>query len=228
MSTKNLARTVIEGGRAGYNKFERRHSNATQRTREREIEQALLNDADRDEYAFPCRETVYRGFADKLSPAERWLERQIDRPWNKVQSEMFQRFDTRTTAGRHIVFCHLLRMVDLGTDGSRWYRYEIFVDAYGILRRARHRHRVYASPERRAPLPEPRQRLLQFLSGRRVAQVGSHFYWYTPTAAGRFRQYRELNADEEARWRRVPAWFREEHDPCAPPTESTAACPPSP
>lgn len=171
MSTKNLARSVIEGGRTHYNKFDRGHSNATQRTRERQIEQALRHDAERDEYAFPCRETVYRGFADKLSPAERWLESQIDRPWNKVRSEMFQRFDTRTTAGRHIVFCHLLQMVDLGTDGSRWYRYEVFVDAHGILRRARHRHRVYASPDRRptartAAIPAKFSRRAQGRAGR--------------------------------------------------------------
>ena len=42
MSTKNLARTVIEGGRARYNKFERRHSTAVERSHAHQLEQARL------------------------------------------------------------------------------------------------------------------------------------------------------------------------------------------
>jgi hypothetical protein len=212
MSTKNLARSVIEGGRAPYNKFERRHSNAVQRSHERQIEQRLLGAVDLDSYVFPRRESVYRGFDDKLSPAERWLASQVGRPWDKVRSEMLQRFDTRTTAGRHIVFCHLLQMVDLGTDALHWYPYKVVVDAFGILRRARSRRSRFWR-QRPEPLPEPEDALLRFLNGRRVAQVGSHLYWCTPTPAGGFRQQRELGSEERARWLRVPGWFRDQQKP---------------
>lgn len=43
MSTKNLARTVIEGGRDHYSRFFRRHSNAVERTRTHQLERQLCS-----------------------------------------------------------------------------------------------------------------------------------------------------------------------------------------
>src|SRR5262245_32814527 len=104
MSTKYLARTVIEGGRARYNRYERRHSNSSERRKETVVSTQLLRSEEPGMAVYPVRKVVYKGFRDKLSPAERWLESQVGRPWSKVRSELFARFDTRTTAGRHIVF----------------------------------------------------------------------------------------------------------------------------
>src|SRR6186713_2975376 len=112
MATKNLARTVIEGGRSPGNTVDRRASNAAQRTRVRRVSGALLSGADADFAIYPMRKVVWREFNDKLGPAKRWLARQVGRPWNKARSDLFARFDVRTAPGRHIVFDHLLPEVE--------------------------------------------------------------------------------------------------------------------
>jgi hypothetical protein len=112
MSTKNLAKTVIEGGRYGGNKYDRRKSSQEERVRAKEFcKKAKLDPEVAEEEVMEERQPVYKGFTDKLAPMYRWLDSQAGRPWSDVRSEVFQNFDTRTTAGRHITFDHLLRSV---------------------------------------------------------------------------------------------------------------------
>jgi|SRR6187431_1365685 len=133
MATKNLARTVIEGGRTRYSKWGRRASNGVQRSSVRRVSGALVSGADADFTVYPVRKLVWRDFHDKLGPAKRWLASQVGRPWNKARSELFARFDIRSTPGRHIVFEHLLPEV----EGSRRHRRDYLVDRMGILRKAK-------------------------------------------------------------------------------------------
>ncbi|HEY0468158.1 MAG TPA: hypothetical protein VGC79_28360 [Polyangiaceae bacterium] len=135
MATKNLARTVIEGGRTRGSTWARRASNGVQRTHVHRVSGSLLSGADAEHVVYPRRNKVYRQFADKLGPAKRWLATQVGRPWNKARSELFARFDIRTTPGRHIVFDHLLPEV----EGRRWLRRDYVVDRSGILRKAKRR-----------------------------------------------------------------------------------------
>jgi hypothetical protein len=102
MATKDLARTAIEGGRAYRNCWDRRHSHARVRSGERNVEASLRYRTDFDDLIMPERERVPVSFHDKLSAPERWLARQSGRPWSLVRSELFARFDRRTTAGRHV------------------------------------------------------------------------------------------------------------------------------
>lgn len=132
MSTKDLSRTVIEGGRRYRNSFDRRHSHAEHRVLERVVSARLTGGADYDCALYPQRQPIYRDHADKLSAAERWLERHVGRSWCKTRSELFARFDIRTTAGRHVLFDHLLSDV----EGERTARYPKYrVDRFGILRK---------------------------------------------------------------------------------------------
>lgn len=207
MSTKYLARTVIEGGRSRYNRFERRHSNSCERSHERVVSSLELRAEEPGMQVYPVRKAVYKGFRDKLSPAERWLESQVGRPWSKVRSELFARFDTRTTAGRHIVFDHLLRDVNTGQFGR--YRHEDYlVDRHGILR---HNPRAPSRwhGTRYLPLPEPAEALEEWLAGRRIATRGSRLYWLVPTPSGSFRQHLELDEEDAERWRTLPEWWKE-------------------
>lgn len=48
----------------------------------------------------------------KLSPAKRWLQQQVNRPWNAVYSELCQRFDRRNLQQAEVLD-RLLRQVDL-------------------------------------------------------------------------------------------------------------------
>jgi hypothetical protein len=206
MSTKNLSRTVIEGGRDGYSKFKRRYSHSRERSHAHRLERELCSQREPDDAVFEPLERAYRGFADKLGPARRWLRSQVGRPWNKVRSELFARFDTRTTAGRHILFCHLLR--DVAMPGDALARYADFrISAHGLLQY--HGREYWRSWQRRAPLPEPERELRAWLGTRRVMVHGERSYWLVPTEHGAFRQQRELSAQEHARFCRLPAWFTE-------------------
>ena len=214
MSTKNLARTVIEGGRSNWNRKYRRKLNACDRAREHAAVAKLVRAVDVDDAAIPARHKRSRSFDDKLGPARRWLEHQAGRPWNRVRSELVQRFDTRTTAGRHIVFCHLLTWVDEGDRANTW-RAELVVDAHGVLRRLPRDPRRWPAPP--APLPLPAAQLARWLADRRVGARGDILFWFTPTANGGYRQHQRLNDDDADLWRSLPSWFRERNHPSAPP-----------
>ena len=42
-------------------------------------------------------------FDDHLSPLKRWLRKQVNRPWDKVYSELVSTVDTRTVVGQHLI-----------------------------------------------------------------------------------------------------------------------------
>jgi hypothetical protein len=202
MSTKDLSRTVIEGGRKYYNCWERRHSNRAVRARERE---ALATGDDWDQVVITRRTPVRRNFHDKLAPAERYLAAQVGRPWAKVRSELFSRFDTRTTAGRHILFDHLLGDVNTGQQHRHsWFTFA--VDRHGILRRV-----VRPQRQRRVPRIPPND-LPEWLVGRWIGRRGDILFWFEPTAHERLRQGPRLTTQQWAYWSTLPEWFREEHE----------------
>jgi hypothetical protein len=142
MSTKNLARTVIESGRARWNKYERGRARASERAWERVTSQRLLTATEFEDVVYRPRKKVYRGQRDKLAPAERWLRSQIGRPWSKIRSELFARFDVRTTEGRHLLFDHVLKAIHQNTPVFRG-RVNFSIDAYGILRGEPTRRRLF-------------------------------------------------------------------------------------
>jgi hypothetical protein len=211
MSTKNLARTVIEGGRYRSNRWERRRSNNVHRTAQR-MALANIRAVDPDELVLQPRQSIRPGFRDKLGPARRWLASQTGRPWDLVRGELLQRFDTRTTPGRHIVFGHVLPWVE-GTDYNFLWR-EFRVDAHGLLRSLR-RERYRGAPLPK-PLPRPQAEVDRWLAQRRVGERGGYLFWFTLTPAGAFRQDRRLDDDDARLWRSLPVWFREQHMPGAP------------
>jgi hypothetical protein len=211
MSTKNLARTIIEGGRTRWSRQQRRHSNSEHRTAERDELRKISTGGD-DDACFERRPGVFRDFDDKLGPAWRWLDRQVGRPWNLVRSELLRRFDTRTTPGRHIVFCHMLPEVEGNRLGWRWHRFE--VDRHGILRRLP--RRPYRHVRGREPLPRPEPELDRWRDCRRVGERGGVLFWFTLTPAGAYRQDHRLETEDAELWRSLPDWYRNRHQPGAP------------
>jgi hypothetical protein len=163
-----------------------------------------MHSADADCVLYPLRQPLGRQFHDKLAPAERWLLRQVGRSWNAVRSELFARFDARTTAGRHVLFDHLLADVNLG-DPALSRRADFYVDAHGILRRAP--KRSYGISRAFTPLPEPRRVLDTWLAGRGIGERAPELYWFLPTAAGRFRQHHALSEAEVAAFVRCRSGF---------------------
>lgn len=189
MSKKNLARTAIEGGRHRSNKWDRRYSHAETRADEKayigEVTKDLENFYD---YDIPKIRPVGKGFTDKLGPMYRWLHSQIGRPWNDVRSEVTSTFDTRTTAGRHIVYDHLLTSVEVTPNHNygRYYRtledrttsysyHDYYVDDAGLLQM-----KTYI--KRKTPIPYfNTNQIANWLSGRVVGKVGKKTFWFVPT-----------------------------------------------
>jgi hypothetical protein len=211
MSTKNLARTVIEGGRYATNGWMRRRSNHKHRAQVRAVLGGVGRTGELDDLIVPGRKRVGREFDDKLGAPLRWLQSNVGRPWAVVRAELFETFDTRTTAGRHIVFGHMLPWVE---DVGRYSCARFVVDRRGLLRRKAEVRWRWEVP---APLPEPEHALLRWLESRRVGAHGSTLFWFVPTPGGFFRQHHRLSDQDANRWRALPTWFQQRHSPSAPP-----------
>jgi len=120
MSKKNLARTAIEGGRV--NTWERRHSHNQERRSIREFCQKVLIDPElAEEIDIEEKDLICKEFHDKLNPMFRWLRSKVGQPWSEVRSEITKKFDARTTAGRHILYDHLLSSVNDTQSGFDQY-----------------------------------------------------------------------------------------------------------
>jgi hypothetical protein len=211
MSTKNLARTIIEGGRYRGATWSCRYGNGVRRANTRIALAGVAAGADADEMVVRQPQKIGRRFRDKLSASERWLDAQVGRPWNLVRSDLLRTFDTRTTAGRHIVFDHMLPSVR--GEGSFDWAARFAVDRHGLLRRlpkVRYWHRAVP-----APLPRSEREIAAWLSGRRVGARGDALFWFTPTAGSGYRQHHRLGGDDAVLWRSLPDWFRRCHDPFA-------------
>jgi hypothetical protein len=178
MSTKNLARTVIEGGQRWRNKIERRVSTRSLRADTRAFLSAVRHDPEGAEgIAPPSRASAQVAFADKLNPAYRFLDSRVGKGWNNTLALLAERFDPRTIPGRHVVHDHILRDVApsreaVGTNGRGTELY--YVDARGILRNGP-RHRFH---RHQRPVVFDREAVLKWLDGRQVGRVGSRLFWF--------------------------------------------------
>jgi len=122
-----------------------------------------------EEYPFPRSASSswnwnpYRKhFSDRLGPLQRYLEKQVGRPWRKVEAEFLQALDTSTVIGKHL-WDHAQRLVRrevIMTPDGRAHTLNGYPvrDLYvhprkGTLCRQR--------PERRDPSRERRERLDQ-------------------------------------------------------------------
>lgn len=190
MSTKNLSRTIIEGGRVRSNKWDRRHSSRSERAKTREYLANLKKDPEFEEDSVkPKRQHVYKEFDDKLGPIYRWLRAQIGRKWDEVKSEIFQTFDTRNLAGQHIIYDHMLKSVEEVEDQTRYrylnrpedhntsyYKNDFYVDEEGILQEKKYISRR----SRRQPIHT--KVVTDWLNGRLVGKVGNKMYWFVPVS----------------------------------------------
>lgn len=200
MSTKNLARTVIEGGRDSDSKWQRRDSNSSLRVAVRSYRAGLRDPELAWSSPAPERTKVRRQFADKLGPVRRWLASACGRPWSDVRSEIFRLFDTRTLAGRHIVFDHMLMEV---TEHGHRKPYAVeyyYVDAGGILRRTPPRSWTV----RRTSLTAAEEADLRAFAGdRKIRHAGTAYFWLEMTFAYRWTKGRGFELQPTGRYRQT-------------------------
>lgn len=185
MSTKNIARTVIEGGRNGSYKKEVHEKQREERTETRNyLRKSLADNDNADAFVAPIRKPVYKEFADKTAVIDSFLHSRVGKNWSKVRSELFEKFDTRTTPGRHILFDHLLRDVaEEGPVDVRGFTNHYYVDAQGRLQnndRQYRKHRVQ---------PFDKIEVCNWLKNRCVGHIGKRHYWFEPTQHKSFKAY---------------------------------------
>jgi hypothetical protein len=71
-----------------------------------------------NEYALPKRESMSwrrfgdKAFSDHLAPLQRFLDKQVGRPWRTIEGEIRKALDTRTIIGRHL-WDHAKHMVEI-------------------------------------------------------------------------------------------------------------------
>lgn len=183
MATRSLARTVIEGGRRNYNKFERRLTIRQERRRARIFSRVVRSDPEQfDGGSIELRRRVRKEFNDRLSPAYRWLYAHDGQRWNDVRSAMFRLADTRTTKGWHLIFGHMISAVSMRADhrfNSRyghWYD-DLFIDG-GLLCHEPFPFKKYRR-ERSAKEYDPE--LSAWLRGRRIVCQDKMLYWALPS-----------------------------------------------
>ena len=186
MSTKNIARTAIEGGRAKDNKHERWQSNRLERKATRRLMRRVSCDPEYlNGVCFPQRLPIRKEFADKLSAPQRWLATHgIGKSAEEIRGLLLTRFDTRSLAGRHLVFDHLMPRrhrtewsVSAGGNGD-----DVDFDTNGILRH---------NPKR-APYHWGSSRWIRAIRWKetvpadwRVGYVDGAPFWFFPTNAFR-------------------------------------------
>lgn len=190
MSTKNLARTAIEGGRIGIYKSVRDDTNRRWRHKASQYLKDVARDPELydDEGINLCDEEPLNDwewddkFDDKLSPVKRWVEKQIGRHIDDVYADIREKFDVRTTPGRHIVEGHLNSYLKYDW-GYRYGRTSGGVASYGedgILyesdywwRRNRHRSE-YSAIERDVS----RYNRWKGNHNLHVGKVGNKYFWF--------------------------------------------------
>jgi hypothetical protein len=186
MSKKNLAKTSIEGGRTRFNKYIRKHSNSEFRGYEHNFLSKVIIDSDLSESLYiKDRKKVRKKFNDKLTPVYKWLQSNCGEKWDSVYSKISSSFDKRTTAGRHIIYDHILKSVDIVPnlrfykfelgDNKSYYKWDFYVDSSGILRQ-----KELVSHPFNYTIKFDKNKLAKWLDGRIVGKMGTKLYWCIP------------------------------------------------
>lgn len=189
MSTKDIGRSALEGGRCDHNKSERRFSHRTERAATRSFLAEVSSNLEvADRAVAPKIFPVQPCFHDKLSAATRFMESRIGKSWAKTKQLLHERFDDRTTAGRHILHDHLLQQVAPSPQsvGERLFRKNFYVDNQGCLQSNKHKrsHMTWLSTEQLEMLQSKfvgYPVVVAWLNGRKVGQLGNQLYWFVNT-----------------------------------------------
>ena len=136
MATRNLPRTIVEGGRSNTYKTDRQTIKNRERREARTYCLKARFDPDFTEHEVDERLPLLtrRGerFADRLAPINRWLEANQGRPWDDVYSDLRRTLDIRTLKNWHYLD-HVKKMVIGFGYPWCWSLRGASVDAEGIL-----------------------------------------------------------------------------------------------
>ncbi len=112
MATRNLARTVVEGGRKGRD-YDRWGTRIERRNSKHQLQRIETGRDAEESYALqgkvcPGRRNEWgTSFSDRLTAVERYLQANAGRPWDKVFSELCSKYDRRSLKGWHMIDGHV-------------------------------------------------------------------------------------------------------------------------
>ena len=190
MSTKNISRTINEGGRASYAKDRRKEYHSLTRAKTRDwlskVRQDLSITEDSDHYTNVknvATKRSLRDFADKTAVVNRWLFRNVNQPWNDVKSKIISMFDTNTVTGHHNAYDHFINNVEYNTTkialegfdffAVNYYAPIFYVDDGILLVRPRQKKPRYYKLNK-----FDYTEICNFLKGRVIAKIGDHLFWF--------------------------------------------------
>jgi hypothetical protein len=145
---KDMHEVLIERPRRG-------HRRKTHRGNKPRVSEWTGEDGYADSYRPRRHRTKY--FDDLLAPLERWLRKQVGRPWDKVWSEIVAGIDSRSVVGQHLL-THVRHLVSTNC-GYDEQRREVMLDARHWSRRGpKAAYGLYVDPRSgllrwRKPLP---------------------------------------------------------------------------
>lgn len=180
MSTKKLSRTIIEGGRDNYGKFDRNRQHRSMRSKERQYLQKVKIDF---EYCLEndigeIRKSNER-FTDKLAPLNRKLEQSIGRKWDDIWSELNKEFDFRTIKGWHLLYGHVLPLFFINSRFNKKY----CIDENGVIQKNSIRENYYLQLEKdriekKSWFKENSKNLIKWLNKRKIRYIDGILYWF--------------------------------------------------
>jgi len=187
MSTKDISRSAVEGGRYNYNKYERNESHRHERARTKTwLDQVRFDDEAAEASSPVPRNKVGKGFTDNLGPCYGWLASHCGERWDDVRSLLSRTFDTRRLSAWHIVNQHMLTEVEDSGVAQPFFTFRtcrFWVDDEGLLQdRGKRHYRRSVKAEYTGPSEAA---VLAYADGRKVTSGlynGSVLYWALPDA----------------------------------------------
>ena len=181
MSTKKLARTILEAGSSGESKYERHLSTRKERSQTREYLSKVTRDPEVTErIVTPKRGPNWKSPDDNLGAVKRFVDSWVDRKWDKCLSEMMKKFNPKSLAGYHIIYDHILRDIypnEAALNARPYWRArygEYYVDGQGILRKIDKIPRQTRDSYNFGPISS-------WLGNRKIALLGENYYWFVYT-----------------------------------------------
>jgi len=184
MATKNLARTIMEGGRRGYNKYERRYSNGVLRSKERDYIRNCIKDPEHSiDKAEPKRKKVVKEFYDRLMPLHRKVDRHLGKTWGELRGQINKKYDSRKLKDWHMLD-HLYQMMFFGSkaDSKLAYFANYIVNENDIIEEREYptwKEYVLEKKKKHEYLDEHWDEIISFLEKDRIAfDEKGVLHWY--------------------------------------------------
>jgi len=206
MSVSRDNRFYFEGGKANHNQYAARRSHRAIRRRANMHMAAIQGDPENcDEFGFvpEVRDELQRYWCcesktNMYNVFGRWIDHQVGRPWDKVYSEMCERFSDFRRSGwfrSHLRWKVCTRLSDI-----RSYWFDYFVDEGGILRP----RDEYDGP-RFNWSARPMVDINEFLADRLIARFCGELVWLVPTRWGW--RYNTDRVTYKCVWMRCPVEY---------------------